>query len=182
MSKNSKLSLSRRGFLSAAGALGASSVLSVTNVSAQTANATEGTKTSPAKTDHDYIIIGGGTAGLVMAARLSENPNNTVVVIEAGGENTFETGQYAAGVGGMWAPATNWNFKSAPQAALNGRQINQPRGKVLGGSAAINVGSWSRGTKSNYESWDLPGWDWNTHLEKWFPINRNQSVLRHSCL
>lgn len=127
-------------------------------------------------TDYDYVVIGGGTAGLVMAARLSENPGTRVVVLEAGPENTFETGQYAAGAGGMWGPATNWQYMSAPQAALNGRQIMQARGKVLGGCAAINVGSWSRGTKGNYESWDLPGWDWNTILETYKQIESSQKA------
>jgi len=126
------------------------------------------------KTNFDYVIIGGGTAGLVLAGRLSEQPETTVLVLEAGVENTFETGSYAAGVGGMWGPQTNWGYNSAPQPALNDRAIMQPRGKVIGGCAAINVGSWSRGTKENYDSWDLPGWDWDTVLETYKKIESSQ--------
>ncbi|MEM6371664.1 MAG: GMC family oxidoreductase N-terminal domain-containing protein [Pseudomonadota bacterium] len=118
--------------------------------------------------------MGGGTAGLVMAGRLSEDPTVSVAVLEAGPENTFETGQYAAGAGGMWAPTTNWGYMSAPQPELDGREIMQARGKVIGGCAAINVGSWSRGTRSNYESWDLPGWDWMTVLETYKKIEASQ--------
>ena len=125
-------------------------------------------------TDFDYIICGGGTAGLVMAGRLSENPNTRVVVLEAGPDNTFETGEYAAGAGGMWGPATNWGYMSAPQPDLDNREIMQARGKVIGGCAAINVGSWSRGTKENYESWDLPGWDWDTILQTYKKIEASQ--------
>ncbi|WP_420861353.1 GMC family oxidoreductase [Algirhabdus cladophorae] len=124
--------------------------------------------------NYDYVIIGGGTAGLVLAGRLTENPNTSVVVLEAGPENTFETGSYAAGVGGMWGPQTNWGYNSAPQPELNGRKIMQPRGKVVGGCAAINVGSWSRGTMENYESWDLPGWDWDTVLETYKKIESSK--------
>lgn len=125
-------------------------------------------------TNFDYVIIGGGTAGLVLAGRLSEDPNTSVAVLEAGPENTFETGEYANGAGGMWSPATNWGYMSAPQAGLDNRPIMQARGKVIGGCAAINVGSWSRGTKGNYESWNLPGWDWETILATYKKIEGSQ--------
>ena len=118
-------------------------------------------------TNLDYIVIGGGTAGPAIAARLTENPANSVLLIEAGGENTKEAIGYVGGAGQMWTPDTNWGYNSIPQAGLNGRAIMQPRGKVMGGSAAINIGSWSRGTAANYNSWKLDGWDWETVL-KWY--------------
>lgn len=113
---------------------------------------------------YDYIIVGGGTAGPVIAARLSENPQNTVLLIEAGKENTKEAIGYVNGAGQMWTPDTNWGFMSTAQAGLNGRQIMQPRGKVMGGSASINIGSWSRGIATNYNSWNLKDWTWNEVL------------------
>lgn len=115
----------------------------------------------------DYIVIGGGTAGPVLAARLTENPNNSVLLIEAGAENKKEAMYYVGGVGQMWTPDTNWGYNSTPQDGLNGRAIMQPRGKVMGGSASINIGSWSRGTAANYNSWKLEGWDWETVMN-WY--------------
>ena len=168
-----KLEISRRNLLSAAAVAGASIAVASDAALGQSVKALD--EDAPvSSTNFDYVIIGGGTAGPVLATRLTEDPNVSVLMIEAGPENTFETGQYAAGVGGMWAEETNWGFNSAPQSQLNDRQINQPRGKVIGGSAAINVGSWSRGTKGNYESWNLQGWDWNTIVETYKRIEASQ--------
>lgn len=121
-------------------------------------------KTSMDKKQFDYIIVGGGTAGPIVAARLSENPKNTVLLIEAGKENTKEAIGYVNGAGQMWTPDTNWGFNSTAQSGLKGRQIMQPRGKVMGGSASINIGSWSRGIAANYNSWNLENWNWETIL------------------
>lgn len=74
----------------------------------------------------------------------------------------------------MWSPATNWGYLSAPQAALDNCPIMHARGKVIGDCAAINVGSWSRGTKGNYENWNLPGWDWETILATYKKIEGSQ--------
>lgn len=118
-------------------------------------------------TTYDYIIVGGGTAGPIMAARLSEDPNNKVLLIEAGKENTKEAMYYIGGQMQMMSPDTNWGFTTVPQKGLNGREIMSPRGKLLGGSASINVGSWSRGYAANYDSWKLKGWDWKT-VKEWY--------------
>ncbi len=115
----------------------------------------------------DYIIVGGGTAGPVVASRLSEDPNTTVLLIEAGKENTKEAMYYIGGQMQMMSPDTNWGFSTTPQKGLKGRKINSPRGKLLGGSASINVGSWSRGYAANYNSWNLKGWDWKT-VKDWY--------------
>lgn len=115
----------------------------------------------------DYVIVGGGTAGPVIAARLTEDPTISVLLIEAGGENAKEAIGYANGAPQMWAPDTNWGFFTVPQPALADRQVMQPRGKVMGGSASINIGSWSRGTAANYDSWNLPRWTWE-NVKPWY--------------
>jgi choline dehydrogenase len=116
----------------------------------------------------EYIIVGGGWAGCIVAARLSENPRSRVLLLEAGSENSYEHSYYGSGVLGMWSEETNWNFSSTPQEELGGRTVNHPRGKVIGGSAAINLGSWSRGIADDYDSWEragASGWAWRHALD-----------------
>ncbi|MEM6801950.1 MAG: GMC family oxidoreductase N-terminal domain-containing protein [Bacteroidota bacterium] len=115
----------------------------------------------------DYVVVGGGTAGPIIASRLTENPHISVLLLEAGSENKKEAMFFANGVGQMWSEDTNWGYNTTPQKALKDRPIMQPRGKVMGGSASINVGSWSRGTAYNYDSWKLEDWDWET-VSKWY--------------
>jgi choline dehydrogenase len=115
----------------------------------------------------EYVVVGGGWAGCIVAALLSENPHSRVLLLEAGGENTHETSYYGSGVLGMWGKETNWDFSSTPQTELGGRTINHPRGKVIGGSAAINLGSWSRGIADDYDAWEragASGWGWQGAL------------------
>lgn len=116
---------------------------------------------------YDYVIVGGGTAGPVLAARLSENPAARVLMLEAGGENTKEAMHFVNGAGQMWGGDTNWGYNTVPQTGLTDREIMQPRGKVVGGSASINVGSWSRGTAANYDGWNLPEWTWD-EVKPWY--------------
>jgi choline dehydrogenase len=116
----------------------------------------------------EYIVVGGGWAGCIVAARLSEDPRARVLMLEAGGENFHECSYYASGVLGMWSGETNWHFSSTPQSELGARAINHPRGRVIGGSAAINMGSWSRGIPDDYDRWEragASGWKWQTALE-----------------
>lgn len=140
---------------------------SIDNASTSIETQGENSKNNLSTQTYDYIIVGGGTAGPVIAARLSENPNNSVLLIEAGKENTKEAIGYVNGAGQMWTPDTNWGFNSTEQKGLNGRTIMQPRGKVMGGSASINIGSWSRGVAANYNSWNLTDWDWK-NVMPWY--------------
>jgi choline dehydrogenase-like flavoprotein len=120
--------------------------------------------------DFDFVIVGGGSAGSVMATRLSEDPTVKVCLLEAGGKGTSillraPVGAVAAlpGYGKMF----NWAFKTVPQTGLNGRRGYQPRGRALGGSSAINAMLYVRGHKSDYDGWaalGCEGWSWDDCL------------------
>ena len=106
----------------------------------------------------DYVIVGGGSAGCVLAARLSENPAVSVVLLEAGGEDRNPLIHIPAGyIKTMVDPSVNWMFETEPDAASNNRRIKQPRGKVLGGSSAINAMLYVRGQQADYDGWAQRG-------------------------
>jgi len=121
----------------------------------------------------DHVIIGGGSAGCVMAARLSEDPGVKVCLIEAGGGGrSILTRAPAAAV--ITLPGrpkiNNWAFETVPQPGLNGRRGYQPRGKSLGGSSAINAMLYLRGHRDDYDGWaaqGCTGWGWEDVLP-WF--------------
>lgn len=108
----------------------------------------------------DYIIIGAGSAGCVLAARLSQNPNNSVCLLEAGGPDNSVLIQAPMGVAAMLpTKINNWAFKTIPQKGLNARQGYQPRGKTLGGSSSTNAMLYVRGNKWDYDTWASLGND-----------------------
>ena len=109
-------------------------------------------------TQPDYIIIGGGSAGCVLAARLSEDPSNMVVLLEAGGEDHNPLIHIPAGyIKTMVNPAINWMFETEPEDSSGNRRIAIPRGKVLGGSSAINGMLYVRGQAADYNGWAQRG-------------------------
>jgi len=117
----------------------------------------------------DYIVIGGGSAGCVMAARLSEDPAVRVLLIEAGGHNRDLLVRMPAGVGELIKAKSkhNWGFWTAPEPHLDNRRLWWPRGKGLGGSSAINGMIYSRGHPRDYDRWaqsGLAGWGWDDVL------------------
>ncbi|MEN9627834.1 MAG: hypothetical protein RJA10_1061 [Pseudomonadota bacterium] len=113
----------------------------------------------------DYIVVGAGSAGSVLAARLTEDPAVSVCLIEAGHADRSVLIHCPAGIAAMSKqPQLNWAFETVPQPGLNGRRGYQPRGKVLGGSSSINAMIYIRGQQADYEFWaeqGNPGWAWN---------------------
>jgi choline dehydrogenase-like flavoprotein len=120
---------------------------------------------APMEGEFDYIIVGAGSAGCVLANRLSADPNNRVLLLEAGGRDNWIW--FHIPVGYLFAignPRSDWMFKTTPQPGLNGRTLNYPRGKVIGGSSAINAMVYMRGQAGDYDHWrqlGLPGWSWD---------------------
>ncbi len=118
--------------------------------------------------EFDYIVVGAGSAGCVMASRLSEDRNITVCLLEAGGKDSSVLVHAPLGVAAMMpTKMNNWAFETVPQAGLNGRKGYQPRGKVLGGSSSTNAMLYVRGHKWDYDHWAAlgnPGWSYQEVL------------------
>ena len=127
----------------------------------------------------DYIVVGGGSAGCVIASRLSEDPNVTVCLIEAGGPDKSVFIHAPAGVVTMLpVPFNNWAYKTVPQKGLNGRQGYQPRGKVLGGSSSINAMLYVRGNRKDYDHWAAlgnRGWSYQDVLPYFKKAEHNET-------
>jgi choline dehydrogenase-like flavoprotein len=119
----------------------------------------------------DYLIVGGGSAGCVLAARLSEDPQVQVALLEAGPPDTSVLIHCPAGLALLAKNGqANWGFQTVPQAGLGGRSGYQPRGKVLGGSSSVNAMIYARGHRSDYDRWAAEGnagWSWDEVLP-WF--------------
>ncbi|PMQ04402.1 Oxygen-dependent choline dehydrogenase [Dyella sp. AD56] len=117
---------------------------------------------------YDYIIVGAGSAGSILADRLSESGRHSVLVLEAGGKNRALAIKMPGAAATLYRhPAHNWMFHSAPQPALGGRELYAPRGKGLGGSGAINTMIYLRGQPSDFDDWAAAGndgWSWHNVL------------------
>jgi choline dehydrogenase len=115
--------------------------------------------------EFDYIVVGAGTAGCILADRLSADPRNRVLILEAGGSDNWIW--FHVPVGYLFAignPRSDWMFRTEPEPGLNGRSLAYPRGKVIGGSSAINAMISMRGQAADYDHWrqlGLSGWGWD---------------------
>jgi choline dehydrogenase-like flavoprotein len=118
--------------------------------------------------EFDYVIVGGGSAGCVLAARLSENPLVRVCLVEAGPADRSALIHCPGGLALLARTGKfNWDFETVPQPGLGGRRGWQPRGKVLGGSSSVNAMIYLRGAREEYDGWAAggnPGWSWRDVL------------------
>jgi choline dehydrogenase-like flavoprotein len=125
----------------------------------------------------DYIIIGAGSAGCVLANRLSAD-GGRVCVLEAGKPDTSVLIDIPFGIVGLLSRKTyNWYYSTEPQANLNGRRLYWPRGKTLGGSSSINAMIYIRGNAADYDEWEslgAPGWGWNSILPIFKDLENNE--------
>ena len=121
--------------------------------------------------DFDFIIAGAGTAGCVLAARLSESGRHRVLLLEAGGEDRSLWIKIPVGYAKLFGnPRYNWMYTTAPEPALNGRVLEQPCGRVIGGTGSINGMLHNRGQREDYDRWrdaGNPGWGWED-VRPWF--------------
>jgi choline dehydrogenase-like flavoprotein len=126
----------------------------------------------------DYLVLGGGSAGSVLASRLSEDPGVTVALFEAGGAgDSWVIDTPLAGVLTVPTKLHNWAYETVPQAGLGGRRGYQPRGRALGGSSAINAMIYTRGRPSDYDAWAAlgnPGWSYAETLPYFLKAENNE--------
>lgn len=128
--------------------------------------------------DTDYIIVGSGSAGSVLANRLTESGKHRVTVLEAGGSDRRFYVALPLGYGKLfYDPAVNWMYKTEPDAGLAGQRDHWPRGKILGGSSSINAMVWIRGHRADYDEWGAaaPGWGWEDVLPAYRAIEDNEA-------
>jgi len=116
---------------------------------------------------YDYVIVGAGSAGCVLAARLSEDPDVRVLLVEAGPPDTNENIHVPVAFGSLFRTAVDWEYSTALEPQLDRRRVYLPRGRVLGGSSSINAMVYIRGNRADYDGWrdaGCPGWGYDDLL------------------
>ena len=134
---------------------------------------------------YDFIVTGAGSAGCVLAARLTESGRYRVLLLEAGGNDNKFWIHVPMGYAKTFVdPKVNWKFESEPEEELNGRTMYQPRGKVLGGTSSINGMIYMRGNAADYDQWRQlgnEGWDYEFGAAV-FPQGRGQRTRRRATI
>ncbi len=123
---------------------------------------------------YDYVIVGAGSAGCVLASRLSEDPSVQVLLLEAGPPDTKENIHVPLGYLQLGATDVDWDYHSKPEEECDGRRIPLPRGKVLGGSSSINAMVYIRGNHRDYDDWGVDGWSFADLLPYFLKAEDNE--------
>ena len=110
---------------------------------------------------YDFIVVGAGSAGCALAGRLATHSSSTVLLIEAGGSDRRLTVRAPLAFGRQFGTSLDWAYESEPEPGCANRRIGQPRGRVLGGTSAMNGMVWVKGSNIDYDGWRLPGWSWD---------------------
>ena len=132
---------------------------------------------------HDVVIVGGGTAGCVLASRLTENPDVSVLLIEAGRRSRKLHVRIPAAFSKLYRTEVDWGDSTTPQCALDGREVVFPRGRMLGGSAAMNAMMVLRGHRADYDGWaaaGCPGWSWDDVLPSFIALETRPQLRRQA--
>ncbi|MFL5843292.1 MAG: GMC family oxidoreductase [Solirubrobacteraceae bacterium] len=123
---------------------------------------------------YDYVIVGAGSAGCVLAARLSEDPAVSVLLLESGPPDVNQNIHVPLGYLSLGRTEVDWDFTSAPEPFCDNRRITLPRGRVLGGSSSINAMVYIRGNRADYDGWGIPGWTYDDLLPYFIKSEDNE--------
>ena len=123
---------------------------------------------------YDYVIVGAGSAGCVLAARLTEDPAVSVLLLEAGGPDANQSIHVPLGYLRLAGTDVDWNYFSAPEPHCDHRRLPLPRGRVLGGSSSMNAMIYIRGNPRDYDEWGIPGWRWDDLLPYFLKAEGNE--------
>ncbi len=167
--------IDRRRFVKMLIAAGVSAAVA-RDMAEQAAQSNQAVQLANLRAEYDYIVVGAGAAGCVMAHRLSQNGQASVLVIEGGGTNLDQEKIYNPGIYTRnFGSDTDWGYKSTPQQALNNRVIVAPVGKIIGGGSSINATVWLKGDKADYDAWEAaagPAWGYEAIIRNFKKTER----------